>query len=389
MSLINKYIPPEDFDPPDGSFCAEYAEIVSRLALAYLCEGRSKEATTYFQVVVEFERITQGDSWTSTEASLKLLQDFGAACHKSGDLEKAAELLDSTLSLSEKLYGSGDLRTATIRDYFEKVSERREVMLEHHKSIVIAGSGPKLSREPQERAPTQGSASAPLVLGGFEDINNGEEMYRDTEFEEAVDYNTELRGASYDGDEGVVRLLLGLENVDINSEDAYKRTPLSLAAQGGHEGTVNQLLARDGVRADSKDRDGRTPLSRAAEGGHEVVVRLLLAKDGVDPDSKDNNGQTPLMWATEGGHEAVVKLLLKKGADVEFKDENGRTPLLWAAKNGHEAVVKLLLEKGADVESKDGYGRTPLLRAAEKGHEMVVKLLLEKGANVEFKAGTF
>lgn len=37
MSLIGKYIPPEDLDPPDGPFCAEYAEIASRLALAYLC----------------------------------------------------------------------------------------------------------------------------------------------------------------------------------------------------------------------------------------------------------------------------------------------------------------------------------------------------------------
>lgn len=70
-------------------------------------------------------------------------------------------------------------------------------------------------------APTQDSAAARLVLGGFEDINNGEEMYWDTEAEEVVDHNTELRGASYSGDGGVVRLLLGLENVDINSEDAH------------------------------------------------------------------------------------------------------------------------------------------------------------------------
>src|SRR5947207_426902 len=139
ISLIIRYIPPEGLDPPDGSFCAEYAEIASKLALAYLCEGRSKEAITYFQVAIEFERMIQGDSWPSTETSLTLLQDFGAACHKSGDLEKAAELLDSALSLSEKLYGSGDLRTTTIREHLEMVSERREVMLEHHNTSVNAG----------------------------------------------------------------------------------------------------------------------------------------------------------------------------------------------------------------------------------------------------------
>jgi ankyrin repeat protein len=197
------------------------------------------------------------------------------------------------------------------------------------------------------------------------------------------DGRTPLWWAAENGHEGVVKLLLADDDVDVNSKDDYGSwTPLSRAAENGHDEVVKLLLVEDDVDINSKDYySGRTPLWRAVENEHEGVVMLLLAKDDIDVNSKDNDDWTPLSWAAENGHEGLVKLLLTKDdVDVNSKGGySGRTPLWRAAENGHEGVVKLLLAKDdIDVNSKDYDGWTPLWRAAENGHEGVVKLLLAK-----------
>jgi ankyrin repeat protein len=58
----------------------------------------------------------------------------------------------------------------------------------------------------------------------------------------------------------VVKLLLD-RNADVDSSDAYGRTPLSWAAANGHEAVVKLLLDKS-----------NSPLSYAAENGHEVGV---------------------------------------------------------------------------------------------------------------------
>ncbi|KAN0070591.1 hypothetical protein V8E54_011460 [Elaphomyces granulatus] len=174
----------------------------------------------------------------------------------------------------------------------------------------------------------------------------------------------------------IVKLLFW-KGAEVDLADRYGRTALSYAAWNGHVATV-KLLFRAGARIDLTDEIGGTPLSYAICNGHDDVVELLLKKG-----TPDNISKTLLLSAANKGHEAVVELLLEKGADLECKDGYKTTPLLWAARNGHQAVVKLLLENGADIESKDRDGRTPLSWAASKGHEAVVKLLLEKGTDLE------
>jgi ankyrin repeat protein len=57
----------------------------------------------------------------------------------------------------------------------------------------------------------------------------------------------------------------------------------------GHDLVLRLLLGRDDVQVDSKGNDGRTPLSWAASEGYEVIVKLLLERHNVETDSKDNN----------------------------------------------------------------------------------------------------
>ncbi|KAK5010378.1 hypothetical protein LTR28_010247 [Elasticomyces elasticus] len=336
-SLLDKHIPTEALSPPGGRFCVAYAEIAAHLAQAYLYEGRLEEAKKGFRAAIESERISQGDSWPSTETSLTLLRGHAAACQKSGDLEVAEELLKSALTLSEKLYDKWDPRTAAISSHLKAVSERRETMLQHHKSAVVSTVDSKLLKEIRHTARTPENAPERMLSRAFQTRNN-EEDYRDLELEERAGYNTELLGASYQGDESVVKLLLGLEIVEVNLEDNCGRTSLWWAALAGHEAVVKLLLAREDVEADLKDFVGWTPLWCAAVDGHEAVVKLLVARDDVEADSKDAYGRTPLSWAAGEGQEAIVKLLVARDDVIaESKDVYGRTPLSWAAESGHGA----------------------------------------------------
>jgi len=207
------------------------------------------------------------------------------------------------------------------------------------------------------------------LLLGQEDI--------DPNCADKYDY-TPLGHAAVKGHEGVVKLLLGREDVDPNRLDEYDRTPLGCAAKHGHEGVVKLLLGREDVDPNRPDKYDQTPLGWAAVKGHEGVVKLLLGREDVDPNRPDKYDQTPLGWAAVGGHEGVVKLLLgREDVDPNRLGQYDRTPLGCAAEHGHEGVVKLLLgREDVDPNRPDKDGQTPLGWAAVGGHEGVVKLLL-------------
>ena len=187
-----------------------------------------------------------------------------------------------------------------------------------------------------------------------------------------------LHCASFFGIAEVVVGLIDMECHDVNEGDFLGHTPLAWAARNGHEGVVKILLGQEEVNPDKPDNHGRTPLSRAAEGGHEGVVKILLRREEVNPDKPDNEGRTPLSLAAEYGHEGVVKILLgREEVSPDNPDNDGTAPLLWAARFGHEGVVKILLgREEANPDKPHNYGGSPLLWAAQNGHEGLVKILL-------------
>jgi hypothetical protein len=190
-----------------------------------------------------------------------------------------------------------------------------------------------LQRQAQVEASSQALMAVKQWLGGVDSQRIPKQM-------------TGLHLAAYFGVDDAVRDLLSSNSPDL--KDGYSRTPLSYAAANGHEGIAKLLLATDKVDVDAKAglEFGRTPLSYAAENGHEGIVKLLLAIDKVDVDAKDGFSQTPLLYAAANGHEGIIKLLLAiDKVDIDAKDGSGQTPLSYAAANGYEGIVKLLLEK--------------------------------------------
>jgi len=186
-----------------------------------------------------------------------------------------------------------------------------------------------------------------------------------------------LHCASMFGIDEIVAGLIDVEGCDINQGDCDGNTPLVWAAWSGHEGVVKILLGRDDVNPNNSGRNKHTPLSSATSYGHEGVVKILLGRDDVNPDKPGFLEQTPLCWAARNGHEGVVKILLERDdVNPEKWNNHGKTPLCFAAQNGHEGVVKILLGRDdVNPNKADEEGRTPLSWAIRGGHAGVAALL--------------
>ncbi|KAN0077469.1 Ankyrin repeat-containing domain protein [Elaphomyces granulatus] len=186
-----------------------------------------------------------------------------------------------------------------------------------------------------------------------------------------------------------------LKGAEVDSVDRYGRTPLVYAVWNGHMAVVKRLL-RAGARINLADDIGGTALSyavsdetsmalllSAAGKGHEAVVELLLETGKVNPDIKDENDRTPLSCAVEGGSVAIVQLLIAKGVKTNYKYRI--TPLSRAVEKGDERIVKLFLDNGAQPDLEDQNSQTPLSRAVEGGTVAIVRLLLAGGAKTDYK----
>ena len=211
-----------------------------------------------------------------------------------------------------------------------------------------------------------------------------------------------------------IKLIISLEDIDVNQADSWNRTPLWIACEEGHVDVVRLLLARKDTDVNQATKDGITPLWTACQQDHVDVVRLLLVRKDIDVNQADGEGATPLYIASFNGHTNIVQLLLKhpninqadaeilkseqdkliywdddddindiksiislEDIDVNQANEDGVTPLYYACQEGHVDVVRLLLaRKDIHVNQADNDGVTPLYRACWSDHREVVNALL-------------
>ncbi len=229
-----------------------------------------------------------------------------------------------------------------------------------------------------------------------------------------------------DNREAIVKLLLDVENIDINmgsgmpstnqklrywempsrwekeflpfqpmeQEGRTNFTALHYAARMGCPEIVDLLFREPGIKINVQDDEGCTPLHIAAEAGHVNVVERFLGQNPclIDLTSQNSDSLTPLDLAIDKGHVAVVRVLLQLTSESDLTRKNscsGNTTLHIATKSGCVEVTNMLLEHVV-VDHVESYLKeqnkdrnTPLHLAAEEGHVEVVQLLLERCSTLD------
>ena len=159
-----------------------------------------------------------------------------------------------------------------------------------------------------------------------------------------------LCAAAHDG-HLMVTFLLRDKHLDVNEkwnnfrpgvnrkESGVGMTALMEAATEGHQGIIRLLLEREdvdvNVRSPFSDRaSGYTALTWAAKHGHGKIVRMLLGRKEVEVNvATPIADRTPLMEAIRYGHMEVAELLLRHPAvNVNHKDKMGGLTALSYAK---------------------------------------------------------
>ncbi|XP_067650426.1 ankyrin repeat domain-containing protein 50-like [Haliotis asinina] len=183
---------------------------------------------------------------------------------------------------------------------------------------------------------------------------------------------TPLMQAAFYGYRNVCEFLVCM-GASVSEVDPFGYKVLHWGCSGGHLDVVKYLLSLCILDINSRANIGKTPLMKAAHEDHTDIVELLVRK-GANVLQVDGTGSNVLHWACSGGHLDVVKYLLSLCVlDINSRAQGGRTPLMEAAFKEHRDIVELLVRKGADVSQVDDWGENVLQNSDMDGIEEIVK----------------
>ncbi|XP_046545519.1 putative ankyrin repeat protein RF_0381 [Haliotis rubra] len=184
------------------------------------------------------------------------------------------------------------------------------------------------------------------------------------------------------GDEKIVKYIIKLNVVDINSKQLGGKTAVSLAAASGNRAAFDNLVE---MRADllAVDVLGNSVLHLACQGGNMDIVKYAVKQNIVDINSRRADGRTPASIAAVSGHSALFQYLVKVGADMSVVDVYGDNILHSSSAGGNMDIVKYVCKQNiVDINTKAAFGETPASIAATYGHLAVLEYLVKSGANL-------
>ena len=200
---------------------------------------------------------------------------------------------------------------------------------------------------------------------------------------------TPLHKACQYGKLDIVKSLVALPSVDVNSKSSCGDSPLHTACRYGQLEILKFLLSLSSIDVNTKTSIGCTQLHTACEYGKLDVVKCLVSLPSVDVNSKTFTGDTPLHRACHYGKLDIVKFLVSlPSVDVNTKTSAGDTPLHTACQYGKLDIVKFLVSlPSVDVNTKSSTGDTPLHTACQYGELDIVKCLVSLNVNTRTSTG--
>jgi ankyrin repeat protein len=186
-----------------------------------------------------------------------------------------------------------------------------------------------------------------------------------------------LRNAARLGVADVVQVLVGIEVIDVNERSSeWKFSALFHAAQRGDLRNVRILLGHSNINVNTMDWAKTTPLHVAAQHGHVEIIQLLLGHKDIDARHKDDYDSTASSLAFFNYRWNTLRLLLrylKKKTALTFGFTEGKLPT--TNTNQFILLAKYLLEHELLSIQKSGWHG--LLQSAVKASALtLIKSLL-------------
>jgi ankyrin repeat protein len=159
-------------------------------------------------------------------------------------------------------------------------------------------------------------------------------------------------------DKGLAEFLRN-KNANVNERGSMRYTPLHVAVMNKDVEMVRLLLAVDNIDVNCGDNLMST-LCYAVRRGYTEIVELLLGNEGMDPDAEDSDGNSALHLAVESRNVEIVRLLVNSKATIDKINRRRETPLLLATQSGNSEMVRLLVGAGANPRLQRGRELSPV-----------------------------
>ncbi|RYP17553.1 hypothetical protein DL765_004442 [Monosporascus sp. GIB2] len=146
---------------------------------------------------------------------------------------------------------------------------------------------------------------------------------------------------------------------DVNCRNHGGTAPVHIAISRDDVRLLRLLLEQKDVNLNTWDIGKATPLMRAVKS--EEMTRMLLEK-GADPNIRPDGDDPVLLHAVQKDQTEVVRLLVQYNAQIDPPDES-RTDSRWepmeaAVAYGRSDIIRVLAEGGADINRRFAGGRT-------------------------------
>lgn len=136
-------------------------------------------------------------------------------------------------------------------------------------------------------------------------------------------------------------------------------TALTTAITNGSIEMVKMLLTIDQINVNKANGLGDTPLAMAMKAGQIEMIKILLVHKDININEKNFIKETLLFWAAKNGKEEITKLLLAAGADPDLARFDGRKPIDIARENNFTDVVDILENKNENLATPTPAQSTP------------------------------